>query len=84
MTVAEAPATTDEIVDIQRVARSLNLNVATIARMSKRGDFPPSLPIRVHKKLFLRSAVETWWHTVLGGQNGQPFPWAPADTRDDE
>jgi len=83
MTVADAPATTDEIVDIKRVARSLNLNVATIARMTARGDFPASLPIRVHKKLYLRSAVETWWHTVLGGQNGQPFPWAPADPSDE-
>jgi len=82
--VDDTPATTDEIIDIKRIARSLNLNVATIARMAARGDFPRPLPIKVHKKLFLLSTVQAWWHTVLGGQNGQPFPLAPAEPGDDD
>jgi predicted DNA-binding transcriptional regulator AlpA len=83
MTVIDAPAT-DEVVSIKRIARSLNLNVATINRMEARGDFPRSLALGVRKKMYLRSAVETWWHTVLGGQNGSPFPLAPADASDDK
>jgi predicted DNA-binding transcriptional regulator AlpA len=83
MAVVDAPAT-DEILSIHRIARSLNLNVATIARMEARGDFPKSLKLGVRKKLYLLSAVQTWWKTVLGGQNGAPFPLAPADDADDD
>jgi len=84
MAVADAPATNDTIIDVKRIARSLNLNVATIYRMSARGDFPAPLPIKVHKKLYLLSAVQAWWRTVLGGQDGSQFPLAPADPGDAE
>ena len=83
MAVVDAPAP-DAVLTITRIARSLNLNVATIARMEARGDFPRSLALGVRKKMYLRSAVETWWHTVLGGQNGTPFPLAPADPDDEK
>lgn len=83
MAVIESPVANDELLTLKRIARSLNLNVATIARMARRGDFPAPLPIAVHKKLFLRSAVEAWWHTVLGGQNGSRFPLAPAEPDDE-
>jgi len=87
MAVVDAPvdtSATDVIISIERVARSLSLNVATINRMSKRGDFPPALPLGVRKKLYLLSTVQAWWRTVLGGQNGAPFPLAPAEPGDDQ
>ena len=84
MAVVDAPAapTPDVVVSIQRIARSLKLNVATINRMEARGDFPASLRIGVRKKLYLLSAVNAWWRTVLGGQDGAPFPLAPDDDDD--
>ena len=80
--VAEVVA--EEVLPIKRIARSLNLDVATIGRMSARGDFPPPLRLGTRKRMYLRSAVEAWWQTVLGGQNGKPFPLAPADADDDQ
>lgn len=72
----------EEVLPIKRIARSLNLDVATIGRMSARGDFPPPLRLGTRKRMYLRSAVEAWWHTVLGGQNGTPFPLAPPEAGD--
>ena len=83
MAVVDTTLHTDELIDLKRISRSLNLKSATILRMASRGDFPAPLSIRVHKKLFLRSAIEQWWHNVLGGQNGQPFPLAPAEPGDE-
>jgi predicted DNA-binding transcriptional regulator AlpA len=74
----------EEVLPIKRIARSLNLDVATIGRMSARGDFPPPLRLGTRKRMYLRSAVEAWWHTVLGGQNGTPFPLAPEHADDDQ
>ena len=68
----------DVLIPIKRVARSLGLSPATIAKMSARGDFPPAVDLGVRKKIYLLSHIEAWWKERLGGLNGQPFPLAPA------
>jgi|KBSMisStaDraftv2_1062788.scaffolds.fasta_scaffold00662_7 predicted DNA-binding transcriptional regulator AlpA len=84
MTVVDDAPATDELLTLDRIARSLHLNMATVTRMEARGDFPQSLKLPIRKKLYLRSRVEAWWRTVLGGQNGEPFPLAPAELDDDD
>ena len=73
----------DEIVSIKRIARALNLSTATVAKMSRRGDFPKPINLGVRKLQYLRSQLDAWWHERLGGQNGQPFPLSPDESGDE-
>src|SRR5262245_58241036 len=77
-----APAV-GRVVSIERVARSLDLSPATIRKMSRNGDFPPALDLKVRKTKFLSALIEEWWATRLGGVNGHPFPWAAEDPDDE-
>ena len=71
----------DVLIPLERVARSLDLDPSTIAKMEKRGDFIRSIPLGVRKRVYLYSELQEWWRTRLGGQNGQPFPLAPERRR---
>jgi predicted DNA-binding transcriptional regulator AlpA len=71
----------DILIPLERVARSLDLDPSTIAKMEKRGDFIRSIPLGVRKRVYLYSELQDWWRTRLGGQNGQPFPLAPERRR---
>ena len=73
----DAAAVHDELIPLKRVAKSLDLDPSTIAKMEARGDFIPSFNLGIRKKVYLRSKLEAWWRTRLGGQDGQPFPLAP-------
>jgi len=69
----------DILIPLKRVARSLDLDPSTIAKMEARGDFIKSINLGIRKKVYLWSELQAWWRTRLGGQNGQPFPLAPED-----
>lgn len=80
----------DEVVSIKRIADALNLNVATIKRMSARGDFPAPLKIPIRKSMYLRSDLDAFWRERLGGLdnsgnwNGSRFPLKPVEPGDHE
>jgi hypothetical protein len=75
-----------DLIPLKRVARSLDLDPSTIAKMEARGDFVKSVNLGVRKKVYPLAALEVWWRERLGGQSGVPFPLAPepAPARDDE
>jgi Helix-turn-helix domain len=64
----------EEIVPIERVARSLHIGVESIKRMDARGDFPPHLKLPLRRYLYRRSDLDAYWRARLGGQNGSRFP----------
>jgi excisionase family DNA binding protein len=81
--VVDPPATpADEFISLQQIARALKCNAATVMRMVARGDLPAPLPLGLRRKRWLRSQLNAWWATVLGGQDGSPFPIAPPEPGD--
>jgi predicted DNA-binding transcriptional regulator AlpA len=64
----------DEIVPIERVARSLGVTVQTVINMMSRGDFPKSIPLKMRRHLFRRSDLDLFWCSRLGGRSGSRFP----------
>ena len=76
-TADRAATAADILIPLERVARSLNLDPSTIAKMEARGDFIESFNLGIRKKVYLLSKLQAWWKTRLGGQSGEPFPLAP-------
>lgn len=70
---------TDEIVTIDRVARSLGVTTQTVINMMARGDFPKAIPLKMRRYLFRRSDLDLFWRSRLGGRQGSRFPLVPAD-----
>jgi len=73
--------TSDLVIPVERIARSLGISARTVKDMSARGDFPPPLKLGVHKKLYLLSTVQAWWQEHV---SPSPFPLAPAAPDDDD
>jgi predicted DNA-binding transcriptional regulator AlpA len=72
----------EELITIERVARSLHVGITSIKRMDERGDFPPHVPLPLRRYLYRRSDLDAYWKTRLGGQNGSRFPLAPEEPGD--